>query len=183
MDNAILFLQNVMPRRRRQASSSATPPKAMRDGSGVTALGMKVPVGGLQAVNAGPDTWFAMNLTTATDDSATNAPIDGSLPAYGTLVWNDYTGAAAVTFDAKVHQGAFSFAADDGRTAAFVTGATWNATASNYVGSLAFVAARLPSMKVDGMLTGVSELGPIVNRSLFVNAPTATMAGVYFVKY
>jgi hypothetical protein len=38
-------------------------------------------------------------------------------------------------------------------------------------------------MKVDGMLTGVSELGPIVNRSLFVNAPTAATAGVYFVKY
>ena len=38
-------------------------------------------------------------------------------------------------------------------------------------------------MTVDGMLTGVSELGPIINRSLFVNAPTATTAGVYFVTY
>ena len=97
--------------------------------------------------------------------------------------WNDYTAAAAITLDAKVHQGAFGFAADDGRTAAFVTGGTWNATANNYVGSLSLIAARLPSMKIDGMLTGVSELGPIVNRSLFVNAPTATTAGVYFVKY
>jgi hypothetical protein len=85
--------------------------------------------------------------------------------------------------DAKVHQGAFAFAADDGRTAAFVTGATWNAAAFNYVGSLAFIAARAPGTKVDGMLAGVAELGPIINRSLFVSAPTATTAGIYFVTY
>ncbi|HEX9102604.1 MAG TPA: hypothetical protein VF997_10385, partial [Polyangia bacterium] len=122
-------------------------------------------------------------LTASMDDSATNTPINGSPAVYGALSWEDYTGAASIALDAKVHQGAFGFALDDGRTAAFVTGATWNATATNYVGSLAFIAARLPSMKVDGMLTGVSELGPIIGRSLFVNAPTATMAGVYFVKY
>jgi hypothetical protein len=137
----------------------------------------------LQAVNPGPDTWFAMHLNTSVDDSATNTPIDGSSAVYGALSFEDYTGAAAVTLDAKVHAGAFGFALDDGRTAAYVTGATWNATAKNYVGSLALIAARSPSTKVDGILTGVAELGPIIARSMFVSAPTATMAGVYFVKY
>jgi hypothetical protein len=182
-DNAVVFLQNL--------TVPPTPPgiqfgdaaKANRDGSGITVLGTKVPVGGLQAVNPGPDTWFAMHLTMAVDDSATNSTINGSPLAYGALSWEDYTGGSPVALDAKVHQGTFGFALDDGRTAAFVTGATFNATAGNYVGSLAFIAARAPSMKVDGMLTGVSELGPIISRSLFVNAPTATMAGVYFVKY
>jgi hypothetical protein len=153
------------------------------DGGNIKMLGTKCNVGGLAAVNPGPATWFAMQLTAAVDDSATNSTIDGSPAIYGALSFYDNNGGAAVALDAKVHAGTYSFAADDGRTAAFVTGATFNATAGNYVGALSLIAARLPSMKVDGMLTGVSELGPIVNRSLFVNAPTATMAGVYFVKY
>jgi hypothetical protein len=157
--------------------------KADLDGGNIAALGMKANVGGLQAVNPGPDTWFAMQLTAAVDDSANNSTIDGSLPVYGALAFYDSTGAAAVALDAKVHAGTFSFAADDGRTAAFVSGATFDATAGNYVGALKLLAARAPSMAVDGMLTGVSELGPIVGRALFVNAPTATTAGVYYVTY
>jgi hypothetical protein len=183
MDNAVLFLQNLGVPPTPPGAQFGDAAKANRDGTGITVLGMKVPVGGLQAVNPGPDTWFAMHLNTSVDDSAANTPIDGSSAVYGALSFEDYTGGAAVTLDAKVHQGAFGFALDDGRTAAYVTGGTWNATALNYVGALAFIAARSPSMKVDGMLTGVSELGPIINRSLFVNAPTATTAGVYFVKY
>ncbi|HWE28204.1 MAG TPA: hypothetical protein VHB97_09390 [Polyangia bacterium] len=183
MDNAILFLQNLAAPPMPPAIQFGDAAVAQRDGTGITALGTKVPVGGLMAVNPGPDTWFAMHLAMSTDDSATHTPIDGSLPALGSLMWADYTGGAEKTLDATVHQGAFGFALDDGRTAAFVTGAAWNATANNYVGSLAFIAARAPSMKVDGMLSGVSELGPIVARSLFVNAPAAATAGVYFVKY
>lgn len=182
-DNAILFLQNLIVPPKPPGVQFGDAAKANRDGSNITALGMKVPVGGLQSVNPGPNTWFAMHLTASTDDSATNAPIDGSPPAFGALAFEDYTGAAAVTLDAKVHQGSFGFAADDGRTAAFVTGATFDATAHNYVGALALIASRQPSMKVDGKVAGVSEIGPIIGRSLFVNAPTATMAGVYFVKY
>lgn len=177
-DSALVLLQNVDDK-----GQFGDVVKANRDGTGITPLGMKANVGGLAVVNPGPATWFAMHLTAAVDDSATNSTINGSPAIYGGLAWADYTGAAEIALDAKAHAGTFAFAADDGRTAAFVTGATFNATAGNYVGSLALIAARLPSMKVDGMLTGVSELGPIVNRSLFVNAPTATMAGVYFVKY
>src|SRR3954465_11009242 len=107
-----------------------------------------------------------MHLTTGVDDSGTNSTIDGSPTVYGALSWDDYTGGASVTLDAKVHAGMFGFALDDGRTAAFVTGATFTPAAGNYVGSLAFIAARDPSAKVGGMLSGVSELGPIINRSL-----------------
>lgn len=181
-DSAIVFLQNLGVPPAPPATQLGDAVKADRDGTNIAPLGMKVPVGGLQAVNPGPATWFAMHLTASMDDAA-NAPINGSPALLGTLSWEDYTGAASIALDAKVHQGAFGFALDDGRTAAFVTGATWNMTANNYVGSLAFIAARAPSMKVDGMLAGVAELGPIINRSLFVSAPTATMAGVYFVKY
>jgi hypothetical protein len=183
MDNAVLFLQNLGVPPTPPGVQFADAAKANRDGTGVAALGTKVPVGGLQAMNPGPDTWFAMHLVNSVDDSATNSTIDGSPLAYGALQFEDYTGGAAVALDAKVHQGAFGFALDDGRTAAFVTGATFNATAGNYVGALAFIASRAPSMKVDGMLAGVAELGPIINRSLFVSAPTAATAGVYFVKY
>jgi hypothetical protein len=180
-DNAVLFLQKlpVPPATGAQYAEAAM---SKRDGTGITTLGTKVPVGGLQAVNPGPDTWFSMFLTAGADD-AVNKPIDGSPAVTGKLTWVDYTGAAATTLDATVHAGAFGFAADDGRTAAFVTGAAFNATAHNYVGALKFLAAKAPSMAVDGMLTGVSELGPIINRSHFVNAPTATTAGVYFVTY
>jgi hypothetical protein len=177
-DSSLVFLQNVD-----DVGKFGDAAVSDIDGANIKPLGMKCNVGGLAAVNPGPDTWFAMQLTAAVDDSATNSTIDGSPAIYGALAFYDYTGAAVVALDAKVHAGMYSFAADDGRTAAFVTGATFNATAGNYVGALAFIAARAPSMKVDGMLAGVSELGPIVNRSLFVNAPTATMAGVYFVKF
>ena len=177
-DNSLVFIQNVD-----NLGQFGDAARTDLDGSNPTALGTKANVGGLAAVNPGPDTWFAMQLTAAVDDSATNSPIDGSAAIYGALAFYDYTGGAAVALDTKVHAGAFAFAADDGRTAAFVKGATFDATAKNYVGSLAFIAARAPSMTVDGMLTGVSELGPIVGRSLFVNAPTATTAGVYYVTY
>lgn len=184
-DSAVLFLQNLTVPPAPPGAQFGDAAKCDRDGGNIVSLGMKVPVGGLQAVNPGPATWFAMHLTASVDDSATPgvAPIDGSPAVYGALSWEDYMGGAAVTLDAKAHQGAFGFALDDGRTAAFVTGATYNATVNAYVGSLAFIAARAPTAKVDGMLTGVAELGPIINRSLFVSAPTATMAGVYFVKY
>ena len=92
-----------------------------------------------------------MFLTAGADD-AVNTPVDGSPAVTGKLTWVDYTGAAAVTLDATVHAGAFGFALDDGRTAAFVTGAAFNATAHNYVGALKFIAARDPATAVDGTL-------------------------------
>jgi hypothetical protein len=116
------------------------------------------------------------------DPTAANVPFNGSPSIYGALKFADNAG-AAVPLDAKVHAGTFSFAADDGRSAAFITGATWNTTAKNYVGALSILAARDPMTRADGKVSGCSELGPIVGRGLFVNAPTASPAGVYYVTF
>lgn len=175
-DNAIVFLQNVD-----DLGQFGDAAKAALDGSGVALLGMKANVGGLKVVNPGPDTWFAMHLTGAAIDTA-NSTIDGSQNVLGGLGFADYTGASEIAVDPKVHAGTFAFS-DNGRDAVFVTAAAFNATAGNYVGSLGFIATRAPSTKIDGMLSGVSEVGTIVSRSLFVNAPTATPAGVYFISY
>ncbi len=53
----------------------------------------------------------------------------------------------------------------------------------NYVGKLYTDSTTVDTGIVAPMLTGVSELGPVSNRALFVNAPKATPAGVYYVKY
>ena len=178
MDSALVLLQNVD-----DLGQFGDVVKANRDGSNMTPLGMKANVGGLRAVNPGPGSWSALHLSgAAADPMATNVPIDGSLTVYGSLAFADGAGNGESSLDAKVHAGAFAFA-DDGRTAAFVSGAAWNATANNYVGALGLIAVRAPSMKVDAMLSGVSELGPITGRGLFASAPTATPAGVYYVKY
>lgn len=175
-DSALVLLENVD-----DLGQFGDAARANRDGTSITPLGMKAAVGGLRAVNPGPDTWFAMHLTSAALDM-TNVAIDGTPPITGGLAFADYTGMAEVALDATVHQSAFAFS-DDGRDAVFVTGATYNANASNWVGSLAFLATRAPSTKIDGMLTGVSELGPVSSRTLFVNAPAAATAGVYYVTY
>jgi hypothetical protein len=178
MDTALVLLRNVD-----DLGEFGEAVKANRDGTNIQSLGMTVPVGGLSVVNPGPDTWFAMHLTGATKDpTAANVPFNGSPAMYGALSFED-NGGAKITLDAKVHAGAFSFAADDARSAAFVTGATWNTTAKNYVGALQVIIARDPNTKVDGKVTGCSELGPIVGRGLFVNAPTASPAGVYYVTF
>ena len=176
MDDALVLLQNVD-----DLGQFGDAVVAQRDGSGLTPLGMKVPVGALQAVNPGPDTWFALHLGNAAIDM-TNVPIDGSPPLTGKLMWADYTGAAELTLDATAHQGAFAFS-DDGRDAVYVSGVAWNATAMNFAGSLKFLATRAPGTAIDGMLAGVTELGPVVSRALFVNAPLAPTPGVYYVTY
>ncbi len=176
-DTALVFLQNVDA-----VGGFGDAATSALDGSNITPLGMTVNIGGLRVVNPGPATWFAMHLTGAAADTvATDVPIVGA-PMLGGLGFDDNTGAAEVALDPKVAAAGFAFS-DDGRDAVYLTGATWNMAANNYVGSLAFLATRAPSMKIDGMLTGVTELGPIINRSLFVNAPAATTAGVYYVKY
>jgi hypothetical protein len=175
-DSALVLLQNVD-----DLGQFGDAVVAKRDGSGITALGMKVPVGTLQAVNPGPDTWFALHLSNAAIDM-TNVPIDGSAPVTGKLMWADYTGAAELQLDATAHLGAFAFS-DDGRDAVYLSGVAWNATAMNFAGSLQFLATRAPSTAIDGMLAGVTELGPVVNRALFVNAPLAPTAGIYYVTY
>ena len=177
-DNAIVFLQNLGVPPIAPAAQYGDVAMAKRDGTGIIALGTKSPVGGLQAVDRGsgrvvgdvPDHRRRRR-------QLADRRIAGRCSARSPYA--DYTGATAITLDANVHDGMFGFALDDPRTAAFVTGRDVQRHRAHYVGALAFLATRQPSMKIDGMVTGVSELGPIVNRSLFVNAPTAATAGVY----
>lgn len=182
MDNALLFLRNIgipgMPPKGQFGDAA----KANRDGTNITALGLKVPVGGLRAVNPGPNTWFAMHLANSVDDGGTNTPINGSPPVTGKLMWADYMGGSELQIDAIGHQGAFEFS-DDGRDVVFVGAAAWSATPMNYAGALKFLATRAPMTNINGNLAGVTELGPVSSRALFVNAPGATPAGVYYVTY
>jgi hypothetical protein len=176
-DSSLLLLQNVD-----ELGKFGDALVTARDGTNPRVLGTKVPVGGLAAAIPGLGSWIAMHLTASVDDTA-NTTIDGSPAIYGALTFEDDQGGAAVALDPKVHAGTLGFAADDARTAAFVSGATFNATAGNYVGALKLFAVRLPSMVVDGKVTGCSEVGPIVARGLFVNAPTASPAGVYYISF
>jgi hypothetical protein len=176
VDGAVLMLQNVDAQ-----GQLGDAIRTKRDGSALTALGTKVNVGGLLAVNPGPYTWFALHLTGAAA-STTNIPADGSPPLTGALAWDDYRDGNELTLDPAAHAGTFAFS-DDGRDAVYVAGATFNAAAGNYAGALKLLATRAPNNAIDGTVAGVSEVGPILSRALFVNAPGATPAGIYFVKY
>jgi hypothetical protein len=147
------------------------------DGSGVVKLGTGANVGNLAVVDSATG-WSALHLTGAT--LRTDKPIDNGKTIVGGLAFASSSGDTAL--DAAVRAGEFAFS-DDGGALAFIGGATFNATASNYVGALTFVATHASATKIAGKLSGSSELGPIVNRTLFVNAPTAAPAGVYFVTY
>jgi hypothetical protein len=108
-----------------------------------------------------------------------NTTLDGSPNISGGLAFAS-DGSGDTMLDAKVQAGAYGFS-DDGRDAAFIGGATF--ANGGYAGALSFIATRAPGMKIDGKLAGVTQLGPIVSRTLMVAAPGATMPGVYFVKY
>ena len=173
--DALVFLQNVD-----DVGNFGDAAIAQLDGSGVTALGTKAPVGGLRVGAAGA-TWSALHLSGAATVAA-NTPIDGSPAITGALAFVAAGAGADVTLDATVHEGAFGLS-DDGLAAVWAGGATWDATAKNWLGALSFAATSAPSAKIDGGLAGVSEIGPVAGRSLFVSAPGASPAGVYFVRY
>ncbi len=173
--NALVFLQNVD-----DVGGFGDAATAALDGSGVKALGTKSPVGGLRVAVAG-SSWYALHLTGAAT-VAGNAPIDGSPAIAGALAFVDGAAAADTSLDAAVHASAFGFS-DDGLATVYAGGAAWDATAKNWLGALTFIADNAPATKIDAKLAGVSEIGPIGGRSLFVSAPGASPAGVYFVRY
>jgi hypothetical protein len=73
---------------------------------------------------------------------------------------------------------------DDFTQLVYVGGSTFDSTVDNYVGGLEFVPVATPTMKpLKPLLTGVSEVGPVVKQQLFVNAPKADNPGVYLVTY
>jgi hypothetical protein len=157
---------------------------ARRDGSQVKSIGTGTPIGALGGLVSGPS-WAALLLDGASVDGTLNmnglpTPIDSGSTIVGALHF-DSSGADGV-LDSTVRLGGYETSAT-GRDIAFIAGARYDATVMNYVGTLDFAATRSPTAKIASGLTGVSELGPIASRALFVNAPKATTPGVYYVTY
>lgn len=127
-----------------------------------------------------------VHLTGAAADP-TEHPIDGSRPILGALALGRadlLAGGGESELARDVQSGRFELS-DDGYVLAYVGGAQYSRIAVGYVGALGLAPARsdvdlAPAVPT---LDGVSELGPIVGRSFFVDAPMANPNGIYFVHY
>jgi hypothetical protein len=127
-------------------------------------------------------TLFANLLGPVTDTSSTHLPIDNSNPVVGALaVTVDLTVPEKQLFQ-STHAGTGYALSDDGKLVAWADTVAWDSTAMNFVGTLRLYDASL-GVPSPTSLAGVSEVGPITARSFFVNAPLASPAGVYLVKY
>jgi len=120
-------------------------------------------------------------LTATTRDSG-NTPIDESPALLGTLTLSSELKALGRPVGSGVHAGTFTFS-DDGYVLALVKDAMWNDTAVNYVGRLDLIPTKYDIGAPLPALDGVSELGPMVERQMFVTAPGNPKPGVYFLKY
>ena len=126
------------------------------------------------------------HLTGASAD-VVNRPIDGSRAIVGNLAFAGpelLAGGAEQPLAMGVKSGGFTVS-DDSYALVYIANASWSRVANNYVGQLGL---QQPQTLVDiapvkPVLDGVSELGTIVNRSLFVAAPGANPPGIYFIHY
>jgi hypothetical protein len=109
-------------------------------------------------------------------------PINESLPLIGTLTIQQDLKSLGRPLGNRVHAGAFRFS-DDGYAIAAVKDTKWDDGVLNYVGTLDIQATLFDIAQVYMPFEGVSEVSPIVDRQLFVNAPAAAKPGVYFIKY
>ena len=124
------------------------------------------------------------HLTNATANLALR-PIDGTRPIVGTLAFGHadlLTGGAEAVLAANVRAGGFTLS-DDGYVLLYIGASQFNKIAVGYVGSLGLFQTRVDVAPAMPVLDGVSELGPIVERSLFVDAPMANPPGIYFIHY
>lgn len=174
---ALLYLANVDG-----TGTAGDAFKSARDGSGAMPLGTGVPVGFLSIVTpeGGGATWLSPHLTMATDDKNKRLA-DGIRAIVGALELTSASGNAVV--DPTVRVGQFTIS-DDLSTLAYVSGSAFDMTVDNYVGALQSAAVATPTMKQPKpILAGVSEIGVVTKaKQMFVNAPKASPAGVYFVK-
>jgi hypothetical protein len=157
--------------------------RSARDGSGATALGTGVPLGSLSVSKpaaGGSGGWLSAHLT-ATTENKNQKLVDAVRGLAGGL---ELTSASAnSSIDPMVRIGQFALS-DDLASLVYVGGSAFDAAFDNYVGGLEFVPTATPSMKpAMPLLAGVTEIGPVVKRSLFVNAPAAAKPGVYFVSF
>jgi hypothetical protein len=84
--------------------------------------------------------------------------------------------------DPSVHLGGYHFS-PDGYVLIYAGGTTFDPTTAAYLGTLKLYQTLVDQAPAVPILSGVSEVGGIVNRALFVAAPGASPAGVYFVRY
>lgn len=174
-DSALVFLQHVDA-----TGTTGDVYTSNLDGSSPVALGMKANTGGLQLINPVAKSWYAIHLTGATAD-ATNVPIVGT-PTTGALSLSVSGATTDTVLDSTVGASQYAFS-DDGHDVIYVSKASWYSPVANYVGTLELVDLRTPATPIPGGVAGVTELGPVSNRALFVNAPAASPAGVYYIKY
>jgi hypothetical protein len=173
----LLFLQNVDG-----TGTIGDAIKSARDGSGATALGTAVPIGFLTLTTpmGGGSNWLSAHLTASSEDMGKHLA-DGIRAITGGLELTTPSGTTAIDPAARIGQFQLS---DDLASLVYVGGAAFDMTFDNYVGALNWVPTATPTMKLASpLLTGVTEVGSVVKRSLFVNAPKASTPGVYFVSF
>ena len=129
-----------------------------------------------------------VHLTNATANLGLRM-IDGSRPVIGTLVMGGAGllaggGGDETVLAEDVQTGRFVLS-EDGYVIVFVGGAVFSRIAGGYVGSLGLAQTRsdVDVAPVVPKVDGVSEVGAIEERSLFVDAPGANPPGIYFVHY
>jgi hypothetical protein len=124
---------------------------------------------------------YAHLLDAARDTSRTTPLFDESEPIVGTLAFSRDE-APPEALDPAVHVGGYRFS-PDGYVLLYAGGAKLDETTAAYLGTLHLFQTLVEQSPVVPMLTGVSELGQIRDRALFVAAPGANPPGVYFVRY
>ena len=154
---------------------------AALDGSALRVAARGAATGGL--VVAGD---VVAHLTNATFDPSLRT-IDGSRAIVGTLAW---AGAADLVAGGGEH--ALADGVPDGRFVVgddgvilYVAGASFSRIADGNVGTLGLAATRADATAAPTPppLTGVSEIGPLVGGSAWVDAPAANPPGLYWVHY
>jgi hypothetical protein len=160
---------------------------AGRDGtSSLNPLATGAPVGGLLPVSPlmpiPPTTWVCPHLGGATIDKDKRFIDTASPEPHGALSLITMASGHDAAVDASVRAGQF-VVSDDQALLAYVSGAMLDATQNNFVGTLKQAPVAMPTMASMPILGGVSELGSVVGKQMFVDAPKAATPGVYFVKF
>jgi hypothetical protein len=124
------------------------------------------------------------NLTNAMRNNSTTLRFlnERARPVIGTLAYGPQLGQPEIAVADMVHAGQYQFS-EDGYVLLYVSDAMYQATAFNFVGKLQLFQTNNNIGPTIPMLDGVSEMGPIADRGVFVAAPGAAMPGMYFVKY
>jgi hypothetical protein len=170
------------------------------DGSNVQVMAEGVTLGGLRSANPTPvmapakgakfgpidlgvyipPPVFA-NLTSATRDLQ-HTPINLTKSVLGALSFGSTIGGPEGVLNSSVKLGNYTIS-DDSYVLAYAGNAKWDDNAMDFVGELGFF-GTLPNVTVAApALDGINQLGPIIDRAMFVSAPANANPGIYFIKF